>query len=167
MTTSVDHLLTTSEAAAMLRSSRQHVVDMCERGFMPYVKIGAHRRLRRADVEAALSPALNRDQLKALWLHRAVAGRLVADPDRVLAIASENLDRLQRIHPSGMAAMWLERWRSTLDAGAEAVLDMLTSRSPIAIELRQNSPFAGVLSDAERRAVLSAFTTRWRTEHAA
>ena len=57
----------------LLRSSRQHVVDMCERGLLPYIKVGSRRRLRRADVEAILRPELTRDQLKALWLHRAVA----------------------------------------------------------------------------------------------
>jgi CRISPR/Cas system-associated endoribonuclease Cas2 len=31
----------------------------------------------------------------------------------------------------------------------------------------QNSPFAGVLPEAERRAVLEAFGNRWRSEHAA
>ncbi|MGN9775376.1 helix-turn-helix domain-containing protein [Micromonospora sp. H33] len=160
-------LLTTGEAAALLRSSRQHVVDMCERGLLPYVKIGAHRRLRRADVEAILRPELTRDQLKALWLHRAVAGRLVQDPETVLAKAAQNLDRLLHIHPHGMAAMWLGRWRAVLDAGVEAVLEALTSRAPHAIELRQNSPFAGVLPEAERQAVLAAFADRWRSERAA
>jgi excisionase family DNA binding protein len=160
-------LLTTSEAAVLLRSSRQHVVDMCERGLLPYVKVGAHRRLRRADVEAILRPELARDQLKALWLHRAVAGRLVQDPDAVLAKAESNLARLRQIHPDGMAARWLDRWRVVVDAGVEAVLDVLTSRAPEAIELRQNSPFAGVLSEADRRAVLGAFADRWRSAHTA
>lgn len=159
--------MTTSEAAALLRSSRQHVVDMCERGLLPYVKVGAHRRLRRADVEALLRPELTRDQLKALWLHRAVAGRLVQDPDAVLAKAATNLERLRRVHPDGMAARWLDRWRAVLDAGVETVLDVLTSRAPEAIELRQNSPFAGVLPEGQRRAVLEAFADRWRGEHAA
>lgn len=160
-------LLTTGEAAALLGSSRQHVVDMCARGLLPYVKVGAHRRLWRADVEALLHPDLTRDQLKALWLHRAVAGRLVIDPDAVLARARINLARLRQVHPGGMAAMWLDRWRTTLDDGTEAVLDVLTSRAPYAVELRQNSPFAGVLPDPERRAVLASFATRWRAEHAA
>jgi excisionase family DNA binding protein len=74
-------LLTTSEAAALLGSSRQHVVDLCERGRLPFIKVGAHRRLRRIDVDAVLRADLTRDQLKALWLHHAVAGRLVVDPD--------------------------------------------------------------------------------------
>jgi excisionase family DNA binding protein len=87
MTARTGEFLTTGEAAVLLGSSRQHVVDLCERGLLPYVKAGAHRRLRRADVEALLRPELTRDQLKALWLHCAVAGRLVADPDGVLSTA--------------------------------------------------------------------------------
>jgi len=160
-------LLTTGEAAVLLGSSRQHVVDLCEHGLLPFVKVGSHRRLRRADVDAVLRPELTRDQLKALWLHRAVAGRLVGDPDGVLAKAAANIERLRQVHPRGMATMWLDRWRSILDAGAEAVLSMLTSRSPDAVELRQNSPFAGVLSEAERHAVLAAFASHWRREHVA
>ncbi len=132
---------------------------------LPFIKVGAHRRLRRADVEAMLRPELTRDQLKALWLHRAVAGRLVSDPDAVLAKAAANLERLRQVHPHGMAHIWLDRWQTVLEAGVEAVLDTLTSRAPDAVELRQNSPFAGVLPEAERRAVLSAFADRWRDEH--
>jgi excisionase family DNA binding protein len=162
-----DDLLTTGEAAVLLRSSRQHVVDLCERGELPFVKVGAHRRLRRSDIDGLLSPELTRDQAKALWLHRAVAGRLVADPGGVLTKARTNLDRLRQIHPSGMAAHWLDRWSTVLDNGAEAVLDALTSRAPGAVELRQNSPFAGVLPEAERRAVLAAFASTWRQRPAA
>jgi hypothetical protein len=143
------------------------VVDLCQPGLLPCVKVGAHRRLRRADVDAVLRPELTRDQLKALWLHHAVAGRLVADPEEVLAKAASNLDRLKQVHPRGMAAMWLHRWQAVLDAGAEAVLASLTSRDPGAVELRQSSPFAGVLPEAERRAVLAAFSRRWRRDHAA
>ncbi len=47
-----DELLTTGEAAALLNSSRQHVVDLCERGELPFTTVRTHRRVRRADVEA-------------------------------------------------------------------------------------------------------------------
>jgi excisionase family DNA binding protein len=160
-------LLTTAQAAVLLGSSRQHVVDLCERGELPYIRVGTHRRLHRSDVEAMLRPGLSRDQLKALWLHRAVAGRLVRNPDRVLAKARTNLAHLRTVHPRGMAARWLERWQVVLDSGTEAVHDALTSPAPLAIELRQNSPFAGVLSEGERRDVLAAFARRWREEYAA
>lgn len=155
-------LLTTGEVATMLRSSRQHVVDLCERGVLPFVRVGSHRRIRREDVDALLRPKqrLSRDQLKALWLHRAIAGSLVTNPDDVLEKARVNLDRLLRQHRGTMTEVWLSRWQETLDEGAEAVLDVLTSREPDAVELRQNSPFAGVLPEAQRRQVLESFRRR-------
>jgi hypothetical protein len=56
-----------------------------------------------------IRPELTRDQLKALSLHRAVAGRLVTDPGPVLAKAAANLDRLRTIHLRGMAAVgWID-----------------------------------------------------------
>jgi excisionase family DNA binding protein len=163
----MQELLTTGEAAALLGSSRQHVVDLCERGVLSCIKAGTHRRVRRDDVEAILRPHLTRDQFKALWLHRAVAGRLVTDPDAVLSKARANLDRLCQVHPDGMAKVWLDRWQVVLDEGVEAVLEILTSRAPAAVELRQNSPFAGVLPETDRRAVLTAFTSSWRRDRAA
>lgn len=155
-------MLTTGEVATMLRSSRQHVVDLCERGVLPFVRVGSHRRIRREDVDALLRPKqrLSRDQLKALWLHRAIAGSLVTNPDDVLEKARVNLDRLLRQHRGTMTEVWLSRWQETLDEGAEAVLDVLTSREPDAVELRQNSPFAGVLPEAQRRQVLESFRRR-------
>jgi hypothetical protein len=56
-----------------------------------------------------------------------------------------------------MSAQWLDAWQSVLDDGPEAVLQTLTSQTALAIELRQNSPFAGVLPEEERKAVLGAF----------
>jgi len=47
------------------------------------------------------------------------------------------------------------------------VLDALTSCDPHAVELRQNSPFAGVLFAQERHAVLDAFASHWNGERAA
>ena len=43
-----------------------------------------------------------------------------------------------------------------LDDGPEAVLEALTSSSEYAVELRSTSPFAGILSEVERRTVLDA-----------
>jgi len=43
----------------------------------------------------------------------------------------------------------------------------LTSTGPRAIELRQNSPFAGVLRPEERAAALAAFRDHWHRVHAA
>ncbi len=159
--------LTTGQAAMLLGTSRQHVVDLCRRGMVPFETVGSHRRLRRADVEAFAGGTLTRDQARGLWLHRAVAGRLALDPDGTLNKARANLEKLQRVHPTGMAARWLGQWQAALDAGTEAVFDVLVSRSPQAVELRQNSPFADVLSEQERQAALAAFRSWWHRERTA
>jgi len=152
----------TGDAARILGTSRQHVVDLCSQGLLSCVRRPTQRRLRQTEVQSFAAhrgsrASLNRDERQSLWLHAAVAGHLAADPPGTIGRARLNLERLGRVHPSGMSAHWLSGWRSVLDSGPDMILETLTSRSPQAIELRQNSPFAGVLADAERRSVLAAF----------
>ena len=45
-----------------------------------------------------------------------------------------------------------------LDGPVEGVMEALTSRSPRSRELRQNSPFAGVLSAEDRLKVLEGYS---------
>ncbi|WP_236717907.1 hypothetical protein [Actinoplanes sp. TFC3] len=108
---------------------------------------------------------MTREQLQTLWLHRAVAGRLVRDPRAVLAAAAINLRRLRRMHPEGRAWEWLDRWDAVLEQGVEGVLEALTSSAEYAVELRVTSPFAGILSERERQTVLEAFAQS-RHDHA-
>jgi excisionase family DNA binding protein len=156
-------LISTGEAARLLGTSRQHVVDLCERGHLPCERTPIHRRVRRDAVEAMRARRLlTREERRSLWLNRAVAARVARDPARVLAHARRNLDRFERIHEGTSVMRWLGRWREVVDAGPEAVMDVLSSTAPEAAELRQNSPFAGVLSERERRAVLESFSEHWR-----
>lgn len=154
-----DMLLTTGEAAQILNTSRQHVVDLCDRGDLPFVTTGTHRRVRRGDVEAlrTRTQGLTRDQRRSLWLGHAVAGKLVADPVGVLRKARKNLAHLDQTPARGAGRRWLVEWGTLLDGPVEGVLEALTSRTPRARELRQNSPFAGVLTERERSGVLAAF----------
>lgn len=151
-------LLTTGEAAKLLNSSRQHVVDLCERGDLPFTTVGRHRRVLRSDVEAirTRTQRLTRDQRRSLWLAYAVAAQVVEDPDRALAAARMNLIRMRQA-ARGQATRWLDEWERLLDGPVEDVLDSLTSRSPKGRELRQNSPFAGLLTEDERARVLAAW----------
>jgi hypothetical protein len=88
------------------------------------------------------------------------------EPDLVMARARENVDRFSDVHSGTMADRWLDLWRVTLDSGVDRVLDVLVSDTPQSAELRQNSPFAGILSDEERAKVLASFREHWRREHA-
>lgn len=153
-----DELLTTGEAAQLLGVSRQHVVDLCSAGDLPYTVVGKHRRVRRRDVEQLRGRGrrLTRDQLRSLLLAHAVAGRIVMDPEGVLQLARRNLERMRSTSTRGAARVWLDDWSRLLDGPLPDVLHALTSPSPRSRELRQNSPFAGVLTEAERQKVLEA-----------
>jgi excisionase family DNA binding protein len=154
-------LLAIGEAAILLRTTRARVLDLCARGLLPYVSIGAHRRIRRADIEALIITNLTRAQLEQLWLHQAVAIRLAENPMAVLAAGAINVRRMRR---AGADVEWLDRWQIVLDGGPGAVLDALTSPVDYAVRLRETSPFAGVLSELERRAVLDALSERRRVQ---
>ena len=134
-----DDLIRTGDAAMILGSSRQHVVDLCDQGLLSFEPSPKQRRLRRIEVEAFAKqagsrPRLNRDQRQSLWLHGAVAGHVATDPSGTLALARTNPGRLPQVHLSGMSARWLDEWQGVLAGGPEAVLQMLTSQAPLAIE---------------------------------
>lgn len=104
---------------------------------------------------------LTRDQQRSLWLSYAVAGRIVEDPGAAVARARSNLVTMRQI-ARGQAQRWLDEWTRLLDGPLDQLLDALTSRAPSSRELRQNTPFAGLLSDEERVQVLAA----WRQAQA-
>jgi excisionase family DNA binding protein len=133
-------LLSTSEVARLLGCSRQHVVDLCNQGRLPSTTVGSHRRIRRSDLESFVRDrshgSLRPEQLRSLWIGRAVAGKLAQEPSRVLAIGRENLVRLRAIHRR--SGPWLDLWEA------------------------KNSPFAGVLTQDEVTGIVGAFQASWR-----
>lgn len=157
-------LLTTGQAARMLGSSRQHVVDLCTSGRLPFQVVGSHRRVRRSDVMWLLDGVrtLTRDQQRSLWLHRIVAGKVALDPARALSLARRNLSRLRSQHPAGAVTADFDEWEALLDGPVEVLLATLVSPSQRAVELRQNSPFAGVLTERERAKALAVFRSATR-----
>jgi len=157
-----DEMLTTGEAARLLNSSRQHIVDLCNKGHLPYETVGTHRRVRRSDVEALRDRTLRmtRDQQRSLRLAYAAAGRIATDPAAARSIARANLELMRR-SARGQAIVWLDEWHRLLEAPTDELLRALTSRSQFSRDLRQNSPFAGVLSEAERESVLTGWRIDW------
>jgi hypothetical protein len=114
----------------------------------------------------SITGQLPREAERSLWLNRAVAAEIIKDPDRALRMATENLDRMEARQIEGWGVNpWIQRWRRIIATGVDAALDVLASRDPEAIELRQNTPFAGVLDYREREKVLRAFARHWRQTH--
>lgn len=159
-------LISTGDAAQLLGCSRQHIVNLCNEGKLTVVrKGGSHRYVHQSEVLSLSSQLTTRDQEQSRWLHAAIASRLVREPDLVLTRARDNLARFSEVHEGTMAEYWLDLWRKTLDSGADSVLDVLVSNTPHARELRQNSPFSGLLPEGERREVLQSFRRHWHSEH--
>lgn len=99
---------------------------------------------------------LTREEARSLAIHRAIAARLAADPERVLRRARRNLAVMRRANDDGAADAWFTEWGRRLDGGLASVIEALVSHEQEARDLRQVTPFAGVLSDEERRAVYAA-----------
>lgn len=154
-----DTLMKTGAVAEALGVSRQHVVDLCERGDLPSIRVGTHRRIRRSDVDALLeAQSMTEEQRKQLWMHQAMLTHLLTRPEEVMGLARENTRRWSSMHRAdGRTAEYLREWDSILAQGLEETVGTILSTSPRARELRQNSPFAGVLSQAERTQALRTF----------
>ena len=107
------------------------------------------------DVEfAARAPGLSVEERKSLALHLAMIERLVEDPTSVLAAARRNLARRRRADPSGRAAVYLDEWERLLEGPFAEVVAVAVGTDHRACDLRHVTPFAGVLSDDERRRII-------------
>ena len=90
---------------------------------------------------------------RSLALHEAVAARLEAEP-HLLEVARANLQRWLAARP--VAA--LREWQRLLDGlPLLQLLQLLRSPEDEAVRFRQSSPFAGILSPAERQAILARY----------
>ena len=99
------------------------------------------------------------DQLRSLLLAYVVAARLVIDPAGTVRRARANLERMREADGRGTARLWHREWEQLLNGPLPELLTALTSPSLRSRELRQNTPFAGVLSQAQRQQVLETSRT--------
>ena len=98
---------------------------------------------------------MTREERRSLALHGAIATRLREDPAPILAAARATLARM--IARADSSSQPVREWKVLLDRPLPALLPLLTDPAPWMRELRQVTPFAGVLSARERAAVYRAF----------
>ncbi len=97
---------------------------------------------------------------RSLALHRAVAEKLRAQPE-LIGIARENLARWRG--SAGRNLPYLEEWQRILDGPADELLQLIGQEDEHMTALRQSTPFAGVLSAAERWAIYERFERKRET----
>jgi hypothetical protein len=95
---------------------------------------------------------------RSLALHRLLAERLRGNPE-LLGIARETLTRWFPMNRN--AQQWFDEWRTVIDEGLDATLALMTDPGEYATNMRQSSPFTGILTNEERRDFLAA----WRASH--
>jgi hypothetical protein len=92
----------------------------------------------------------------ALAYHRVIAERLLASPEAVLSVARDNLRRWIKRHAGTGTVQALEEWQRLIETRpARELAAILTEDSDEGQRLRQSSPFAGVLSEHERKEVFA------------
>jgi transcriptional regulator with XRE-family HTH domain len=154
----------TQTALAQAGGTSQPTIAAYEAGDKSPTLTTLERLARAVGLETTVDfvPPLTREDRRSLALHRAIAARLERDPERVLTQARRTLVRMRAAAP--LPSLLLREWGVLLERPVDALLPVLTDPRPWARELRHVTPFAGVLSAAERaevyRAVASAEGTR-------
>jgi transcriptional regulator with XRE-family HTH domain len=109
-------------------------------------------------VVVSFVPALTREDRRSLWLHRAIADKLRREPDATLERAHRNLERMMVQH-SGAEPL-LSEWVRILGLPVDRIVDVMVDAGVHARDLRQVTPFAGVLSASERARAYREFAER-------
>jgi transcriptional regulator with XRE-family HTH domain len=115
------------------------------------------RLAEAAGLEAtvAFHRPMTREERRSLHLHRAIARRLERDPETVLARARSTLSLMRRSHPE--AEQLFREWEVLLKRPVAELVPALIDTSSWSRELRQVTPFAGVLTAGERAEVYRSF----------
>ena len=109
--------------------------------------------MQAMQADLAAIPAMTFEERRSIALSTAVAEKLRSDPTKVIAKARENIASMRLVGRHEQP--WVDVWESLLDLGPGPVGSLLTSADQFARDLRQSSPFAGVLTEDERRRAVS------------
>ena len=93
---------------------------------------------------------LRREDRVSYELHRAVAAKVTVDPEPVLRKARTNLLRMASHTRDAYAQGWVAEWDELVNGDINRLVESMLRPDERGIDLRQMTPFAGVLSQEER-----------------
>ncbi|MFJ4261985.1 helix-turn-helix domain-containing protein [Paenarthrobacter nicotinovorans] len=103
----------------------------------------------------ASRPSLKRrEEWVSYEMHRAVAEKVLENPQPVLSKARTNLQKMLARTRGAHATGWVREWESLLNGDILDLVGAMLRPDERGIDLRQMTPFAGVLSQAEREVAL-------------
>ena len=91
-----------------------------------------------------------REERVGLELHRAIAKKLIDDSAPILGLVPANVERMRSVVRGPTAHGWLDEWTSLATGSLGELIDTMLGTDQRSIDLRQNSPFAGALTQSER-----------------
>lgn len=106
------------------------------------------------DLVVELHPRLSGPEVRTLEMHRAIATKIESDAESVREHARRNLKVLRAADTGGNAGPYLNAWEDLISGPVTRLVTVMTSTDQAARDLRQASPFAGVLTDEERLEVI-------------
>lgn len=91
-------------------------------------------------------------ELRSKALHELVAQRIEREPH----VVARALERVERWMAEGgpVDAGWATRWHELLSGPRDVLLATLRSDDQEAVDLRQNTPFAGVVPERTRQQLI-------------
>lgn len=99
----------------------------------------------------ASRPALERREERVSYeLHRAVAEKVIEDPQPVLSKARNNLQKMLAKTRDAYSVGWVLEWQTLVSGDVTKLVEVMLRPDERGIDLRQMTPFAGVLSQEER-----------------
>lgn len=147
----------TQKKLAMMARTSQPTIASYEAGNKSPTLETLERLAKSLGFEVAVSFVLplTRVDLRSLAYHRAVIERLKIEPAAVLAKARRNLETMLKQHPD--AKKLFNRWEEWLDLPMYDLINCCLDSSVVARDMRQVTPFSGILSARERLKILKRF----------
>ena len=98
---------------------------------------------------------MTREDLRSLAFHRAIADLLRKNPELIVKRARKNLEKLASMHPN--AGTLFDKWREWLSFPFEILIEKILDPQQETCDMRQVSPFSGLLNARQRTQVLRGF----------
>jgi len=101
-------------------------------------------------------------EARSLAYHTAIAARIRREPALIEPVAARLRTQLASDDPH--RSYWAEAWLRVLEQPLEECLAFLTDPGERATEMRQSTPFAGLLPAKERWTLHKQVREQWRRE---
>lgn len=100
-------------------------------------------------------PVLTREDHRSLFYHRAIVEKLNKSPQPIIKHAIRSLGRLRKLHPG--AKELFDRWKTWLNMPLKELVLVILDPGTDARDMRQVSPFSGILTAGERAQIIRRF----------